>query len=106
LAKEKPARAEQEREKPSLMNWTFLGRKIGKASGWDGEIEFIHLYDFKPHSKFRLPPELIGKKIDSIALAITKGFFEFYNSKGKVIGKIDMFEAMADLPKAKDKDNG
>lgn len=56
-------------------DWTFLGRVIGSASGWDGEMNSFVLYDFQPQPNINLPP-------CDLTIEIETGLFKSYNDDG------------------------
>jgi len=78
-----------------LVDFTILGRKIGKGSGWDdvGD-QAIHIYDFVPSSNYKGP---VGK---GITFDPINGTITACDSEGKDISSMDVFEALSGMPKA------
>jgi hypothetical protein len=75
-----------------LTEWTVLGRKIGKASGWDenGNCGMM-LYDFEPAIGVNLPS-------GTLAMDFESGWAETYDDDGKVTASCDLAAALASLP--------
>ena len=78
-----------------LVDFTILGRNIGKGSGWD-EVgdQVIHIYDFIPSSDYKGP---IGQ---GITFDPIQGTITACDSEGKATTSMDVFEALADMSKA------
>jgi hypothetical protein len=77
-----------------LVEFTILGRKIGKARGWD-EVDdlVIYLYDFVANTGYKGP---VGS---GICINYSKGTITVPDSDGKDTKSMDIFEALADMPR-------
>jgi hypothetical protein len=78
-------------KKIKLMDWTVLGRVIGKASGWDDNGNGIMLYDFVP-VKGCLFPE------GCLCIDYETGIVESYNDAGDVLTSQDVVAGISSLP--------
>ena len=74
----------------SLLDWTLLGRFVGRASGWDMVDTFsIILYDFEPDLKYPLPS-------GHVTVDFEDGTMTTHDDKGKVILTVDLIGALRD----------
>lgn len=79
-------------------DWTFLGRKLGTITGWDGDLEQFTLYDF-------VPVEGFAKAAGDMNVDITKGLFEIFDNDGTMLWQSDIVEAVMTLPRMQDISN-
>ena len=74
-----------------IIEWKFLGRILGTATGWDGEMEAFVLYNFIPAEGIALPP-------GSLQVEITEGRFVCYDDEGEEIQSFDILTVMGSAP--------
>ena len=80
-----------------LIDWVLLGRKVGKASGWDEGGDFgIMLYDFEPNEGVQLPS-------GDVHFDFEKGTVEKYDEDGNVVEWVDLIVALANVPAVADR---
>lgn len=71
--------------------WTFLGRVIGSATGWDGEMESFTLYDFEPSPNIDLPS-------GDLQIEITTGLFSGCDDTGNQTWAKDIITTLGLTP--------
>ncbi len=70
-----------------MNDWTLLGRVIGQASGWNGEMECYMLYDFEPASNVDLPK-------GDLEIDIARGLFRGYDVNGNELWSKDIISTL------------
>ncbi len=81
--------------------WTVLGRVVGTATGWDQiDDSIIILYGYEPSAAMSVhfPIDLTAKPLD-LGVDFENGWLETYADDGEVVTKVDIFEALAALPR-------
>jgi hypothetical protein len=74
------------------IDWMVLGRTIGTATGWDGDMEPMIIYDFIPYKEVKLPH-------GDLSIDFMKGLFITYDPDGNEVQSLDMIEILMTLPK-------
>lgn len=75
-----------------VTEWVILGRKIGTASGFDGDIDNFMLHDFQPVPELAIPAGCVG-------FDFNEGIIQTWDNDGIVTWSVDMIEALKHLPK-------
>lgn len=75
-------------------DWTFLGRKIGSATGWDGDLENFVLYEFIPCAELRDK----GLRDGDLQIDIAKGLFMYYSDDGGLSYYTDIINTLQHVP--------
>lgn len=75
------------------MDVIILGRKLGTASGWDGELESLTFYDFQPEKGVELCPGCLSLSLESAML-------EILADDGSVLSMADAMSVLSGLPLA------
>ncbi len=68
--------------------WKFLGRPIGTATGWDGEMDAFVLYDFEPAQGIDLPA-------CDLQIEIEAGLFKGYDNDGNELWRKDILSVLS-----------
>lgn len=74
----------------SVIDWTLMGRTIGRTSGRDVIDTFsIVLYDFEPASEYKLPS-------GHVTFDFENGTATTHDDKGNVVTTVDLISVLRD----------
>ena len=72
----------------------YNGRILGTHSGWDGDIDIIRFYDFKPATGIQLP-------IGDLTIDTIDGWISVRANEAVTLLKLDLPTFLASIPRSR-----